>query len=594
MDLINPPHSASLRSKLTSNARLKHKLVLLAAGISVYATVLLRECGIEATAQERPLPPNSRIAQRPAAAQAQAMLWVNPQTGNDAKADGSEQAPFRTLTQALQAARSNMVIQLAPGTYSSDTGEVFPIALKAGVTVQGNPEDLGQGTVIRGGSSYASPTLGRQNVTLVGANQATLTGVTITNPQSRGHGLWVEAGSPTIQDNTFISSTNAGMVTLGSSVATVQNNLFVLNRTGGLVISGHAQPDVRSNIFQRTGAGITVSEDAAPQLIGNRLSQNRDGIIVQGNARPVIRDNTIEDSDRDGIVVIAQAQPHLGTANAPGNNTFLNNRQHDINALAIRQTLPAFGNQLASQQVAGTVDLTGTAPLASVTTVASAASRLPATQVSRPATNASTARISTARSTAPAPTLISSLPPSSRPTPTASPSPASRVAQPPAASGATETRQARAVVQPTNHQPANHQASGRQASGHQASGRQASSNRPVEISVPPPQVLFAARSLLPRSPQSAQVPPVQPLTFVPLCIVLSRQRRPHRLELSDERLGQLKLLCRRLNKLGLAPSPAPAQHPVRLPGLSWQVWWSRLLPVCRAKPLRCSTPMCLG
>lgn len=512
MYLINPPHSAS-----TPNARLKHKLLLLAAGVSVYAIVLLRECSTQAIAQERPTPLTSRIAQRPTVAQAQTVVWVNPEAGNDAKADGSEQAPFRTLTQALQAARPDTVVQLAPGTYSSETGEVFPIQLKAGVTVQGNPDGLGQGTVIRGGGSYSSPTLGRQNVTLVGANQATLTGVTVTNPQSRGHGLWVEAGSPTIRDNTFISSTNAGMVTLGSSVAKVQNNLFVLNRTGGLMIAGHAQPEVRSNIFQRTGAGITVSEDAAPQLIGNRISQNRDGVIVQGNAHPLIRDNIIEDSDRDGIVVIAQAQPDLGTTNAPGNNSFLNNRQHDINALATGQTLPAFGNQLTSQHVAGKVDLTGAAPLVSVTTVASAGSRLPATQVSRATTSASTARISTARASAsttsastvrvsppaPAPTLISSLPPSnSRVSSTsANRSTASRATQPLFTSIAaeartteartTETGQARVVAQPVNEPPRN-------PSSNQPS------NQPVEISVPPPQIATRNSVPQPRSQTSAQ------------------------------------------------------------------------------------------
>lgn len=467
MYLLNPPHSASCS---TPNARFKHKLLLLAAGVSVYAIVLLKECSIKAVAQEHSVAPTSRIAQRPTAptaAQTQVVIRVNPQIGNDAKADGSEQAPFRTLTQALQAAQSNTLIQLTAGTYSSETGEVFPIALKAGVTVQGNPEDLGQGTVIRGGGAHSSP-IGRQNVTLVGANQATLTGVTITNPQSRGHGLWVEAGNPTIRDNTFISSANAGMVALGSSVATVHNNLFVLNRTGGMVISGHAQPDVRDNIFQRTGAGITISEDAAPQLIGNRISQNRDGIIVQGNAHPVIRENAIEDSDRDGIVVIAQAQPDLGTAKAPGNNTFLNNRQHDINALATNQTLPAFGNQLASQQIAGKVDLTGNAPLVSVTTVASTASRLPVTQVNRSTPSPSTARSFSAGSTTtpptPAPTRISSLPPSNSLSNQATRSTSSRLPQPVFTSMATEAR-SRSVAQPADHQQ---------------------NNQPSELSVPTP------------------------------------------------------------------------------------------------------------
>jgi parallel beta-helix repeat protein len=354
------------------------KLLVLAMGMS--AVVLLADRNAKAMAQTRPAHRETpELAQRPVPATPQTVIWVNP-SGNDAKADGSEQAPFRTITQALQSARANTVIQLAAGTYSTDSGEVFPLALKSGVTIQGNPEELGQGTVIRGGGSYSSASLGQQNATVIGASQAMIAGVTITNPTLRGHGIWVETGSPTVRNNTLISSTNAGMVAAGSSAPVIQNNLFVLNRIGGVVVTGYAQPQVRDNLFQRTGSGIAVGENAAPQIVGNRLSQNRNGIVVQGNSSPILRSNTIEDSERDGLVVIAQAQPNLGTAQDPGQNSFYHNRHHDIDALATTQTLPAFGNQFVS--TAGQIDLTGKAPLVSVTTVASAADHLPATQVS--------------------------------------------------------------------------------------------------------------------------------------------------------------------------------------------------------------------
>lgn len=355
--------------------------------IGASAIILFGKSDLKALAQDPPLPNTPSRNQAPTAPQAETVLWVNPQIGNDAKADGSEEAPFRTLTRALEMARVGVVIQLAPGTYSTDTGEVFPIVLKPGITIQGDSGGLGQGIVIRGGGSYSSPTLGSQNATVIGASQATLSGVTITNPRVRGHGLWIEVGSPTIRDNTFINSTNAGIVTAGSSAPIVQNNLFVLNRASGIVITGHAQPQVQDNIFQRTGSGITVSENASPQLISNRISQNRDGIVVEGNASPILRGNRVEDSERDGIVVMAQAQPNLGTAKEPGNNTFLHNQRHDINALATNQTLPAFGNQLSSTQLSGKVDLTGNTPLIRLATVASAANQLPITQVPRSTTS---------------------------------------------------------------------------------------------------------------------------------------------------------------------------------------------------------------
>lgn len=535
---LNPPYRGCRLSTSTSTAIPKSRRLFLVIGAS--AIVLFGKSDLKALAQETApaATPSTRMQRstRSTAVQTQQTLWVNPETGNDAKADGTEQAPFRTLTRALEAARSNTVIQLASGTYSTDIGEIFPIALKSGVTVQGNADGLGQGVVIRGGGSYSSSTAGNQNVTLVGVSQATLTGVTVTNPNVRGHGLWVETGRPTVRDNTFISNINTGLVTAGSSAPLVQNNLFLLNRSSGMMITGSAQPQVQNNIFQRTGTGITISENAAPQLANNRISQNRDGIVVQGNARPILRSNMVEDNQRDGLVVIAQAQPNLGTAKDPGNNTFLNNRQHDINALTTSQTLPAFGNQLNDTQIAGKVDLTGNAPLVSVATVASAADRLPATQVTRltstrppttsrqpmqpasaqsaSAQSASTQLNQTAPITQPPP-LISSLPPTnsspsvstsgstasgstaSSSTASSSTASSSRTARPsrsatqPTTTATTaSTRSSRSAAQPTTTATTATTASTRSTRSTQTATRTTSrSTQPaaIDLNVPPPE-----------------------------------------------------------------------------------------------------------
>lgn len=471
------------------------KLLVLAMGMS--AVVLLADRNAKAMAQTRPAHRETpELAQRPVPAIPQIVIWVNP-AGNDAKADGSEQAPFRTITQALQSARANTVIQLAAGTYSTDSGEVFPLALKSGVTIQGNPEELGQGTVIRGGGSYSSASLGQQNVTVIGVSQAMIAGVTITNPTVRGHGIWVETGSPTVRNNTLISSTNAGMVTAGSSAPVIQNNLFLLNRVEGIVVTGYAQPQVRDNVFQRTGSGIAVEENAAPQIVGNRLSQNRNGIVVQGNSSPILRSNIIEDSERDGLVVIAQAQPNLGTAQDPGQNSFYNNRQHDIDALATTQTLPAFGNQFAS--TAGQIDLTGKAPLVSVTTVASAADHLPATQVSHVSALPLTPIRSfpspqSATRLAPQSALIASLPP-------AGDVQSARASNQAAQSASTTVKTA---IQPTRL-PARLPAS--QEPGSQTVAQS------ININVPPPETL-ASRTSVATSAPSASVP-VSSLTSSP-------------------------------------------------------------------------------
>ena len=294
------------------------------------------------------------------------LLYVNAAIGSD-NSNGSARSPLRTITQALRIAPANTVIVLAPGTYSAETGEVFPLQLKSGVTIQGNPQNRGQDIVIRGGNFFLSRTFARQNVTIVGANQAGLTGVTITNPNPQGYGLWTESTSPTVTDNTFTGSTHDGASIVGNSMPTLRNNYFYRNGANGVTIYGTSRPNLQENIFEQTGFGVNIAQSAAPQLIGNRITQNKDGIVVQGNAQPILRNNVIDGNERDGIVAIAQSRPNLGTSSEPGNNTFIGNRQFDINAQKSIQRVPAFGNQLSAKTI-GQLDFSGIPAVANAPT----------------------------------------------------------------------------------------------------------------------------------------------------------------------------------------------------------------------------------
>jgi parallel beta-helix repeat protein len=276
------------------------------------------------------------------------LLFVNSTVGSDASGNGNQGTPFRTITQALRVAASNTVIMLAAGTYSAESGETFPLALRSGITLQGDPSTKGQGILIRGGGTYLSRTSAAQNVAILGANQAGLTGVTVTNPNPRGYGLWIESSSPIVANNTFSSNSHDGVSVVGNSAPVIRGNSFIQNGANGITIFGTSQPEVRENLFERTGFGINIAEQAAPRLLNNRIVQNRTGIVLQEQSRPILRGNTIEQNQEDGLVAIAQSQPDLGTAAEPGNNIFRNNGRNDINATATSQVISAIGNQLAS------------------------------------------------------------------------------------------------------------------------------------------------------------------------------------------------------------------------------------------------------
>ncbi|MBD2293439.1 DUF1565 domain-containing protein [Anabaena sphaerica FACHB-251] len=292
------------------------------------------------------------------------LLFVNPSLGNDQNGNGSEIAPLKTITQALQLAQPNTVIMLSPATYSPNTGEVFPLILKQGVAIQGDPGNKGRGVNILGGGEYLSRSFGRQNVAIVGANQASLSGVTVTNTNSRGYGLWIESTNTVVEENTFTSSTQDGISITGNATPTVSKNYFQGNGANGITISGDSRAEIRENLLQRTGFGINIAQNAAPVIVGNQILDNRSGIVAQANTSPILRNNLIQGSQEDGLVIIAQATPDLGSSREPGGNEFRNNRRSDINAKAAKQVIYAVGNNLNKNRIIGNVDTSGrTAPI---------------------------------------------------------------------------------------------------------------------------------------------------------------------------------------------------------------------------------------
>ena len=180
-------------------------------------------------------PMSNVVAQAPSTAN---QLYVNPDRGNDRRGEGTAESPFKTITHALRNAPANTTIILAPGTYSAETGESFPLELKRGVTISGRPDDRGRGVMIQGGDTYISRTVARQNVTAIAADKATLMGVTISNPNRRGYGLWIESSSPTIINNTFTGSTQDGIFVAGNGSPTISENNFTQNGANGMTING--------------------------------------------------------------------------------------------------------------------------------------------------------------------------------------------------------------------------------------------------------------------------------------------------------------------------------------------------------------------
>jgi parallel beta-helix repeat protein len=296
----------------------------------------------------------TRTAQVPTTATA---IYVNSATGADTAGAGvTANAPYKSISFALSQAQAGAVIQLAPGNYSQETGETFPILLKPGVTLRGDESTRGQAILISGGGFYTSRTFARQDITILADQDTTITGVTVTNPNSRGTGVWVESTNPIIQNSTFTNSIREGVFVTGTGNPKIQNNIFVQNKGNGLSIAKSAQGEIRGNLFQDTGFGIAIGGTSTPLITENQITENQDGLFISESAKPVLRKNVIQNNKRDGVVATVNALPDLGTNENPGGNLIRNNTRYDVNNATKTGKILAVGNDIDQKRIFGSVD----------------------------------------------------------------------------------------------------------------------------------------------------------------------------------------------------------------------------------------------
>ncbi|MCV3217552.1 DUF1565 domain-containing protein [Plectonema radiosum NIES-515] len=357
---FHKPQSKTFR--LISSSHPRYTLPL-RAGLS--ALILVSAASMRSPAQVNPgaslkedITP-TLIAQVPATATA---IYVNPATGADSAASNSEATPYKTITQALTKAQPGTVIQLAGGTYNSESGEKFPLFIQQGVTLRGDDASKGQGILITGSGSYTSRTFAAQNITIRADKDSTITGVTVTNPNQRGSGVWVESTNPKITNSTFVNSGREGIFVTGTGNPKIENNVFTENKGNGVSVAKSATGEIRNNLFQSTGFGIAVSDLATPLITDNQIIQNYGGIVVTGSAKPMLRNNVIQDNRDHGLVALQKSLPDLGTQENPGKNLIRNNGKKDqkkffdvLNATT-QNTIVAVGNDIDPTRISGKVD----------------------------------------------------------------------------------------------------------------------------------------------------------------------------------------------------------------------------------------------
>jgi parallel beta-helix repeat protein len=283
-------------------------------------------------------------------------VYVNPTAGSDS-ATGSQQAPLKTITQALKQVSSGSQIQLAEGYYNAASGEIFPLHVPVTVTIVGNESHKGSNVLIEGSGEYRSPTLAKQNVTFIlSSNGAELRGITVTNQANRGVAVWIESIAATISNCSFMNCTRDGVLVSGNARVTITDSVFTDNTTNCISIVRDSQGEIRGNICYRSGFGMAIGDRASPTLIDNYIYENRSGIVISGDARPVLRNNISERNIEDGIIVNSNALPDLGNTNDYGGNILRLNGKFDLHNSGSHRLL-AVGNQVDPGKIKGYVEL---------------------------------------------------------------------------------------------------------------------------------------------------------------------------------------------------------------------------------------------
>jgi parallel beta-helix repeat protein len=195
-----------------------------------------------------------------------ANFFVDVNNGNDENTGSSKDQAWKTITFALLSVVENeadpVVLNLAEGIYSPDSGETFPLRMKNYTSLIGSGKDL----------------------TIIDAME---TGGVITLKYNLG----VSIKNLTISNGLISGGDGAGVYCLGS--APILENLIITgnsaNRGSGLFLIFTASPLLKNcsiikNTATDSGGGIFCRDDSSPNLINCDISENTASPYRQGGA----------------------------------------------------------------------------------------------------------------------------------------------------------------------------------------------------------------------------------------------------------------------------------------------------------------------
>ncbi|MGF1458001.1 MAG: S-layer homology domain-containing protein [Leptolyngbyaceae cyanobacterium] len=282
------------------------------------------------------------------------VLYVDPARGQDNRNGQSSTQALKTITAALQLSRSETIIHLGPGEYSS--GERFPLTIPSGCQLRGSASGDRPSTIIRGGGQVQHPFLGTQSVACVLQANASINTAVITNPKSQGIGVWLAGDQARLQKVWVQQCAQYGAVVVGNTLPDLQNSLFQNCNQAGLVFFSQSKGQLNRVFCRSCGIGLWLRDAAAPYISASSFDQCNTGVLISDTAYPVLRRTRIVRNRQQGLQVTHQGNVDLGLSQDIGENVFRQNGQADISN-ETGQYIISCGNDVLPQRLQGPIDL---------------------------------------------------------------------------------------------------------------------------------------------------------------------------------------------------------------------------------------------
>ncbi|WP_425098277.1 right-handed parallel beta-helix repeat-containing protein [Tropicibacter sp. S64] len=243
-----------------------------------------RQCSDTAAAPAAPAAPAAKPTLTAAAPRETGAIRVSATGSGD----------YRSIAQAVSAAKDGATIEILPGTYTEGLDITKPVNL-VGV---GNRADI----VLE---------VAEDNVIAWEADTGAIRNLTIRQAGGRYFGIDVKAGSVTIEDNDITSKGLSAVVLRTNVDGMVRRNEIHDSAEGGVFIFEDGKATVEDNVlYGNTYAAVEIRDRGEAIVTGNTIRDGQgQGVFVNTAGRGEIRDNTIHGNRLVGISLSGSDNP---------------------------------------------------------------------------------------------------------------------------------------------------------------------------------------------------------------------------------------------------------------------------------------------